>query len=99
MNVNGLLLPVERGQFREHGTKITVVGVGSVGTAAAFAIMTKVSVFISFHWQAVANTVVLYDIDENKCNGEVMDMEQGSQFLDACNVIGGKGKFDENFEK
>ncbi|KAM7536736.1 hypothetical protein Aperf_G00000082067 [Anoplocephala perfoliata] len=43
---------------------------------------TKISV-------SVANTVVLYDIDANKCDGEVMDMDQGSQFLDSAKVIGG----------
>ncbi len=30
---------------------------------------------------------------EDKVNGEVMDMEQGSQFLETCNVIGGTGTY------
>ena len=38
-------MPIERGPAREHITKITVVGCGSVGTAVAFAIMTKVNTF------------------------------------------------------
>ncbi|KAL5106156.1 L-lactate dehydrogenase A chain [Taenia crassiceps] len=37
----------------------------------------------------VANTVVLYDIDADRCNGEVMDLDQGSLFLESCEVIGG----------
>ncbi|VDK76601.1 unnamed protein product [Dibothriocephalus latus] len=62
-------------------TKVTVVGVGSVGMAIAFTVMTK----------SIANVLALIDADENKVMGEVLDMQQGSQFLDTCNVIGGKG--------
>nr|ADV35656.1 lactate dehydrogenase A [Taenia solium] len=75
----GLLLPLERGSRHGHEPKISIVGAGSVGTAVAFSIMTK----------GVTNTVVLYDIDEDRCNGEVMDLDQGSLFLESCRVIGG----------
>nr|AFA35122.1 lactate dehydrogenase A [Echinococcus granulosus] len=80
MSVEGLLLPLEMEQCFGRERKVSVVGAGAVGTAAAFAIMTK----------GIANTVALYDIDEDRCNGEVMDLDQGSLFLESCRVIGGQ---------
>nr|CDS18772.1 lactate dehydrogenase protein [Echinococcus granulosus] len=78
MSVEGLLLPLEMERCFGRERKVSVVGAGAVGTAAAFAIMTK----------GIANTVALYDIDEDRCNGEVMDLDQGSLFLESCRVIG-----------
>lgn len=72
-------VPQECGPVKFHNTKITVVGCGSVGTAVAFALVT----------QGVANTVVIYDIAKEKCEGEVMDMAQGCMFIESCKVIGG----------
>ncbi|KAH9281859.1 IST1 -like protein [Echinococcus granulosus] len=43
MSVEGLLLPLEMEQCFGRERKVSVVGAGAVGTAAAFAIMTKVS--------------------------------------------------------
>ncbi|VDD77548.1 unnamed protein product [Mesocestoides corti] len=79
MSDSALFMPLERGPSNVHNTKISVVGVGSVGMAAAFAIMLK----------SVSDTLVLYDIVEDKCNGEVMDLEQSSQYIESCNVVGG----------
>ncbi|VDN97350.1 unnamed protein product [Rodentolepis nana] len=79
MSDGRLTFPQENGPVCLHSTKVTVVGCGSVGSAVAFAIAT----------QGVANTVVIYDIAKDKCEGEVMDMQQGCQFIDSCSVIGG----------
>lgn len=81
MSDGRLTLPQEGDSMCLHDTKVTVVGCGSVGSAVAFALVTK----------GVANTVVIYDIAKDRCEGEVMDMEQGCQFIDSCKVIGGAG--------
>ncbi|CDI96497.1 lactate dehydrogenase protein [Echinococcus multilocularis] len=78
MSVEGLLLHLAKGLRFAFERKVSVVGAGAVGTAVAFAGMTK----------GIANTVALYDIDEDRCNGEVMDLDQGSLFLESCRVIG-----------
>ncbi|KAH9282017.1 L-lactate dehydrogenase B chain [Echinococcus granulosus] len=54
--------------------KVTVVGSGSVGMACAFAIMMK---------------LCLIDVMTEKVKGEVMDLEQGQQFLNNCKIRGG----------
>lgn len=51
--------------------KVTVVGIGAVGMAAAFSILT----------QNVSSDVALVDMFENKLKGEMMDLQHGSNFL------------------
>ncbi|XP_012279486.1 L-lactate dehydrogenase [Orussus abietinus] len=51
--------------------KITVVGVGQVGMACAFGILTK----------NVSSDVALVDVVEDKLKGEMMDLQHGSAFL------------------
>lgn len=51
--------------------KVTVVGIGAVGMAAAFSILT----------QNVSHDVALVDVFENKLKGELMDLQHGSNFL------------------
>jgi len=58
-------------------SKITVIGVGSVGMASAFALM------------EITSELVLLDVDEKKVMGEVLDLQQGQQFLQRCVVHGG----------
>jgi len=58
-------------------TKVTVVGVGAVGMASAFALM------------EITSELVLIDVDEKKVMGEVLDLQQGQQFLQRCVVHGG----------
>lgn len=53
------------------GTKITVVGVGAVGMACAFSILT----------QNVAQNVAIVDIMADKLKGEMMDLQHGSYFM------------------
>jgi len=75
----------ERLFFRNHGgnakadpsvgraSKVTIVGVGQVGMAIAFSILT----------QGSAGELVLADIDKNKLKGEVLDLRQAGAFLHA----------------
>lgn len=51
--------------------KVTVVGIGAVGMAAAFSILA----------QNVSSDVALIDMFENKLKGEMMDLQHGSNFL------------------
>ncbi|VEL14942.1 unnamed protein product [Protopolystoma xenopodis] len=60
-------------------TKVTVVGVGSVGMAAAFSLLVK----------GVCGEIALVDVLADKIQGEVLDMQHGMQFIKHCSVIGG----------
>ncbi|KAF7265287.1 L-lactate dehydrogenase-like isoform X4 [Rhynchophorus ferrugineus] len=53
------------------GNKVTVVGVGQVGMACAFSILS----------QGVSSDVVLVDVMEDKLKGEMMDLQHGALFL------------------
>ncbi|KAF5301269.1 hypothetical protein FQR65_LT00969 [Abscondita terminalis] len=53
------------------GHKITVVGIGQVGMACAFSILT----------QNVSNDVALVDCMEEKLQGELLDLQHGSCFM------------------
>ncbi|KAG5676407.1 hypothetical protein PVAND_006245 [Polypedilum vanderplanki] len=55
----------------KSSNKITIVGIGAVGMAAAFSILT----------QNVSSDVALVDIFEDKLKGELMDLQHGSNFL------------------
>lgn len=58
-------------ETRQPTSKITVVGTGQVGMAAAFAMMT----------QGVVSELALVDMVENKLKGEMMDLQHGQAFL------------------
>jgi L-lactate dehydrogenase len=58
--------------------KVSVVGAGSVGATIAYASLIR----------GAPNTVALYDIHRDKVRAEVLDLNQGSQFYPAANVIG-----------
>jgi L-lactate dehydrogenase len=51
-------------------TKITIVGVGAVGMVCAFSIAMK----------RMCTEIMLIDVDKQKLHGEVLDLEQASQF-------------------
>ncbi|KAL1517099.1 hypothetical protein ABEB36_000907 [Hypothenemus hampei] len=55
----------------ESGNKVTVVGVGQVGMACAFSILS----------QGVSSDVVLVDVMADKLKGEMMDLQHGALFL------------------
>ena len=58
--------------------KVSIVGVGSVGTAIAYACMIRGS----------AGAIALYDIAAKKVHAEVLDLNHGSQFVPNCTVTG-----------
>nr|ADV35657.1 lactate dehydrogenase B [Taenia solium] len=80
MAEHSILIPLAPHVHSKPKTKVSIVGVGSVGMAIGFSIMTK----------GLANILALVDFNEDKVKGEVLDMQHGSQFLHTCNVIGGK---------
>jgi L-lactate dehydrogenase len=47
---------------------IAIVGMGAVGTTSAFALVLK----------SLASTLLLVDVDEKRCQGEVLDLEDAS---------------------
>ncbi len=59
-------------------SKISVIGVGSVGTAIAYACMIRGS----------AGAIALYDTNAKKVQAEVLDLNHGSQFVPNCTVTG-----------
>ncbi|XP_055385616.1 L-lactate dehydrogenase isoform X2 [Condylostylus longicornis] len=65
-----LLVPIAE-TLPSAGNKITVVGIGQVGMACAFSILT----------QNVSNDVCLIDVCADKLKGEMMDLQHGSNFL------------------
>jgi L-lactate dehydrogenase len=58
-------------------SKITVVGTGQVGMAAAFSLMT----------QGVVSELALVDMVENKLKGEMMDLQHGQAFLRTVKIV------------
>src|SRR3989338_843419 len=60
-------------------TRVVIVGAGSVGATAAFAIMV----------QGVASEIVLIDVNQKKCQGEARDLEQGLSFVPQTKVWAG----------
>uniref|UniRef100_A0A2K6M404 L-lactate dehydrogenase A chain n=1 Tax=Rhinopithecus bieti TaxID=61621 RepID=A0A2K6M404_RHIBE len=57
--------------------KITVVGVGAVGTAFAISILMK----------DLAGVLALVDVIEDKLKAEMMDLHHGSLFLRTSKVV------------
>ena len=60
-------------------TKISVVGAGAVGTATAYALLTK----------EVASDIVLFDIATEKVEAEVLDLAHGTLFTGFSRISGG----------
>lgn len=61
------------------GTKVTIVGVGQVGMACAFSIIT----------QGIASEIALVDVMEDKLKGELMDLQHGLTFLHNVKISAG----------
>ncbi|MHC9290856.1 L-lactate dehydrogenase [Mycobacterium sp. LTG2003] len=66
------------GATRESLNKVSIVGMGSVGTAIAYACLIRGS----------AGSLALYDINAKKVRAELLDLNHGSQFVPHCPVIG-----------
>jgi L-lactate dehydrogenase len=58
--------------------KVSIVGVGSVGTAIAYACLVRGS----------AGAIALYDLNAKKVRAEVLDLNHGAQFVPYCPVDG-----------
>ena len=62
-----------------RGTRrVAIVGAGSVGATIAYACLIR----------GVAGTVALFDLDADKTTAEVLDLEQGIQFVPMAQVVG-----------
>ncbi|KAB7494451.1 L-lactate dehydrogenase [Armadillidium nasatum] len=57
--------------LKTSGGKVSVVGVGQVGMACAFSLLT----------QHICSELALVDVDANKLRGEMMDLQHGLTFL------------------
>ena len=61
------------------GSKITVVGAGSVGATIAY----------TLSQEDYVSELVLIDINKDKADGEAMDIVQGTAFRDPVSIISG----------
>jgi len=62
--------------------KIAVIGAGAVGATTAYALMT----------QGVGSEIVLIDIDKDKAEGEAMDLQHGTSFVNPVDIYAGDYK-------
>lgn len=62
----------------ERNTKVSIVGMGSVGTAIAYACLIRGS----------AGALALFDLNAAKVRAEVLDLNHGSQFVPRCRITG-----------
>ncbi|CAN3126647.1 L-lactate dehydrogenase [Mycobacterium sp. smrl_JER01] len=62
----------------EQNTKVAIVGMGSVGTAIAYACFIRGS----------AGSLALYDVNAAKVRAEMLDLNHGSQFVPHCRISG-----------
>ena len=60
-------------------SKVTIIGAGSVGATIAY----------TLSGQDIASELVLIDINKEKVEGEVMDIEQGTCFRDPISIMAG----------
>lgn len=65
------LLQSRQEKVVDTGNKVTVVGVGQVGMATVFSLLT----------QGVTNNIAMVDMNADKLKGEMMDLQHGSAFL------------------
>lgn len=59
--------------------KITIIGAGSVGSTIAY----------NLSIGSLASEIVLIDINQDKVDGEVMDIAQGASFRDPISIVSG----------
>ena len=60
-------------------SKITIIGAGSVGSTIAYTLA----------HDEIASEIVLIDINKEKVEGEVMDIEQGTCFRSPVSLVAG----------
>ncbi len=61
------------------GSKITIIGAGSVGATIAYTLSNE----------NIASEIVMIDVNKEKLAGEVMDIMQGTGFRDPISIIAG----------
>ena len=66
----------------KRGTKITVLGTGSVGATIAYTLALE----------GLCSELLLIDINEKKAEGEAMDIEQGKAFCPETDIRSGKAE-------
>ncbi|MFA5927197.1 MAG: L-lactate dehydrogenase [Patescibacteria group bacterium] len=64
---------------QNDGNRVVVVGTGSVGASAAFALMVE----------GAASEIVLIDANKDKCEGEALDLEHGLSFVSEVKIWAG----------
>lgn len=66
------------GAGQRRTSKVSIIGAGSVGATIAYACLIR----------GVAQSVALYDIDADKTRAEVLDLNQGIQFVPMASITG-----------
>lgn len=61
-------------------SKITIIGAGSVGSTIAY----------TLSHDAIASEIVMIDVNKEKVQGEVMDIEQGTCFRNPISIVAGE---------
>jgi L-lactate dehydrogenase len=62
----------------QRRSKVSIIGAGSVGATIAYACLIR----------GVGKTIALYDLNAEKTRAEVLDLNQGIQFVPMANVLG-----------
>ncbi|KAH8398228.1 hypothetical protein KR222_007585 [Zaprionus bogoriensis] len=60
----------------QPGNKVSIIGSGALGMACAYALFAK----------GVTNNLALFDINQNLCDSERLDLLHGSMFLNNCRI-------------
>ena len=68
--------------MKKKGNKISVIGAGSVGATACYALI----------MDGLAQELVIVDVDKKKTEGEVLDLSHGAGFFKPVNIIAGDYK-------
>ncbi|KXJ76135.1 hypothetical protein RP20_CCG010277 [Aedes albopictus] len=78
MSVKAKLMKEIAEPMATSGNKVTIVGIGQVGMACAFSILTQVSCRT---YRSVSSEVALIDVNADKLKGEMLDLQHGSAFM------------------
>lgn len=79
MSLKDSLLSAVAEPTRMPINKVTIVGVGQVGMACAFSVLT----------QNVSAELALVDVDADKVTGELMDLQHGAAFMRGAHIVAG----------
>ena len=65
-------------EVAQRRSKVAIIGAGSVGATIAYACLIR----------GVGKTIALYDLNADKVRAEVLDLNQGIQFVPMASVVG-----------